>query len=126
MPDERNDVDGRDDPGDDRAESFSWVDLAPGGQSKSMFEGLVDALLGEFMPRIQRNLLEPRLLLDLHPACRGGLFRGDLICIRHRRSLSGRRYQYHMAYNDRGDNARTKCGDELRHDDALFLAELSD
>jgi hypothetical protein len=91
-----------------------------------MFEGLVDALLDEFMPRIQRYLLEPRLLLDLRPACRGGLFRGGLICIRHRRSLGGRRYQCHMAYNDRGDNARTKCGDELRHDDALFLAELSD
>src|SRR5208282_6371672 len=89
-----------------------------------MFEGLVDALLNEFMPRIERHLMKPCLLLDLRPACRGGLFHSSLVSIRHRRSRGGRWHECSIAHNDRGDNAGTKCSDELRHGDALFLTEL--
>lgn len=85
-----------------------------------MLERLLDALLDELMPRIPRHLLEPRLLLDLRPACRSGLFQGSLVGVRHRCSSRRRRHQCIAADEDRSDNADGKCGDQLRHDRALL------
>src|SRR6202034_1518398 len=87
-----------------------------------MREGLLDAFLHGFMLRIQRHLMELRLLVDPRAAGRGGLPLGVLFGSA--RCFGGCGHECRPAGNIRSDGAGVENADETSHDDTLSPARM--